>query len=171
MPAGHPPSHPHAIRPKAAGTARRGWLAPGPGRWLLVVLMFLLPAQFSWAAAAPYCAHESNPPSFHIGHHAHGHQGSQPGSQPAAQMASLASAASLADGAQGVAAEPDAPRGSPVADHADCSYCHGVAGQFATAATPRFGPVVRQAPLPATVAASASGRPDSIDRPRWDRAL
>lgn len=39
--------------------------------------MVLLPFQSVWAAAAPYCAHESAPQAAaHFGHHVHQHAGS-----------------------------------------------------------------------------------------------
>lgn len=45
-------------------------------RWLLVALLFVLPLQMVWAAAAPYCAHEASPgATAHFGHHEHEHQG------------------------------------------------------------------------------------------------
>jgi hypothetical protein len=42
-------------------------------KYLLILLMLLLPAQYSWSAAAVYCQHEQSSP-FHFGHHAHQHQ-------------------------------------------------------------------------------------------------
>ncbi|RZI60206.1 MAG: hypothetical protein EOP14_02165 [Pseudomonas sp.] len=42
---------------------------------MLIVLIVLPLVQFSWTAAAPYWAHESNPISFHVGHHAHVYEG------------------------------------------------------------------------------------------------
>ncbi len=44
-------------------------------RWLLLMLMFALPAQFVWAASASYCAHEGDSAPFHVGHHSHKHEG------------------------------------------------------------------------------------------------
>lgn len=41
-------------------------------RLLLVLLLALLPLQWSWAAAGSVCAHEAGP-STHFGHHAHQH--------------------------------------------------------------------------------------------------
>jgi hypothetical protein len=39
-------------------------------RYVLIFLLMLLPFQFSWAAVASYCQHESNPAAEHVGHHA-----------------------------------------------------------------------------------------------------
>ena len=45
-------------------------------RWLVVFMLLVLPVQFAWAAAAPYCAHEAaTAASKHPGHHQHVHQG------------------------------------------------------------------------------------------------
>jgi hypothetical protein len=70
---------------------------------LLIFLLMLLPLQFSWAAAAPYCQHEQEQTTQHLGHHSHLHE---------------AKADADANG--------DAPDG--VADysatHDDCGYCH-----------------------------------------------
>ena len=42
-------------------------------RFLLILLLALLPLQFSWAAVAGYCQHETGPAAKHFGHHAHQH--------------------------------------------------------------------------------------------------
>jgi hypothetical protein len=42
-------------------------------RWLATFLLVLLPLQFSWAAAASYCQHETGPATKHFGHHEHKH--------------------------------------------------------------------------------------------------
>jgi hypothetical protein len=44
-------------------------------RWLFILLLCVLPTQFVWAAAAPYCAHETDiVAKQHFGHHEHQHQ-------------------------------------------------------------------------------------------------
>lgn len=45
-------------------------------RLVLIIMMLLLPVQWTWAAAAAYCAHESNVGTQHIGHHVHEHHAS-----------------------------------------------------------------------------------------------
>lgn len=42
-------------------------------RWLAVLLLVLLPLQFTWAAAAAYCQHETGDAAKHFGHHDHKH--------------------------------------------------------------------------------------------------
>jgi hypothetical protein len=44
-------------------------------RCLAILLLALLPFQFSWAAVATYCAHEAPAAVAHVGHHEHQHQG------------------------------------------------------------------------------------------------
>ena len=74
-------------------------------RWFAVLLLFLLPLQFSWAAVATYCGHESDAHAQHFGHHEHQH-------------ASSAGVHPDADGA-GIEAPPGLD--------SDCghSHCHG----------------------------------------------
>ncbi|MGH8787333.1 MAG: cation efflux protein, CzcI family [Cupriavidus necator] len=43
-------------------------------RLFLILLVVILPFQFSWAAAAAYCQHETAPAVWHIGHHEHHHK-------------------------------------------------------------------------------------------------
>jgi hypothetical protein len=78
---------------------------------LYIVLMLLLPLQWSWASAASVCAHEEQPEVAHFGHHEHAHQG---------------------------AAHADAPTGDShdgsLADHPDCGVCHGLSSAAIPAA-------------------------------------
>ncbi len=41
-------------------------------RWLSILLLIVLPLQFSWAVAATYCQHEADV-NQHFGHHGHKH--------------------------------------------------------------------------------------------------
>lgn len=72
-------------------------------RLVLALLFFVLPVQFVWAAAAPYCAHETRTAAAkHFGHHEHQHQ-HQAGDQTAA---------------------PADPSGdAPGVPHVDCESC------------------------------------------------
>jgi hypothetical protein len=80
-------------------------------RWLVVFMLLVLPLQFAWAAAAPYCAHETAvAASKHPGHHQHVHQ----------------------DGSDAVDAGDDG--GSLGGNHTDCASCH--AGTAATLPLP-----------------------------------
>ena len=42
-------------------------------RYLAIFLLVLLPLQFSWAAMAGYCQHETGVTAKHPGHHSHDH--------------------------------------------------------------------------------------------------
>jgi len=42
-------------------------------RYLAIFLLVLLPLQFSWAAMASYCQHETSVTAQHPGHHSHDH--------------------------------------------------------------------------------------------------
>ncbi len=42
-------------------------------RWFAILLLAFLPLQFSWAAVAGYCGHESGEQAQHLGHHEHQH--------------------------------------------------------------------------------------------------
>lgn len=69
-------------------------------RWLLILVMLIVPAQVVWAAAARYCGHETQAAAKkHLGHHEHRHQAD---TAPAADAAEVP--------------------GAPV--HADCQVCH-----------------------------------------------
>ena len=72
-------------------------------RWLAILLLALLPFQFSWAAMATYCGHESGQAAQHLGHHEHQH------------------AAQVSDGHDGESLDQGATGGL----HFDCSHCHG----------------------------------------------
>ncbi|MFA7291116.1 MAG: cation efflux protein, CzcI family [Rhodocyclaceae bacterium] len=43
-------------------------------RFLAIALLVFLPFQFSWAAVAGYCQHETEGSARHFGHHEHKHQ-------------------------------------------------------------------------------------------------
>lgn len=42
-------------------------------KYVLILLMLILPVQYAWSAAAVYCQHEQDS-RFHFGHHAHQHK-------------------------------------------------------------------------------------------------
>lgn len=44
-------------------------------RWFAIALLAFLPFQFTWAAVASYCGHESDAQAQHFGHHEHQHHG------------------------------------------------------------------------------------------------
>jgi len=116
-------------------------------RWLLVLLLFALPLQWSWAAAAPYCGHEAAAaPAAHPGHHAHEHAGDGNVAQKTPASAN------------------DQPSG---ADDADCIACHGgtLQGTVTTSSEPmqRAGQRYPASPEPAF----AERHLQEIERPKW----
>ena len=68
-------------------------------RFVALLLLVLLPLQAIWAAAAPYCQHEDEAASHHIGHH-----------QPEHQHATAVDAGDHGDEASST--------------HSDCHVCH-----------------------------------------------
>ena len=76
-------------------------------RLLAIVLLVLLPLQFSWAAVASYCKHETQADAEHFGHHEHQHHGNTTVD---------------ADPAVDPQAEGDKTLG---AMDVDCGHCHG----------------------------------------------
>lgn len=56
-------------------------------RLVLVCLLLVLPLQWSWAAAARACLHESDPTVQHFGHHTHAHEASPEGAAAASDKA------------------------------------------------------------------------------------
>jgi hypothetical protein len=115
-------------------------------RWLMVFLLLVVPAQLIWAAAAPYCGHETSATSKrHFGHHEHRHQAD---GQAAALNADDSSAAG--------------------AFHADCEVCHlGASAVLPVPAVTLGVPPVR-APHHAPPQRYASHIPRGPERP--DRA-
>lgn len=115
--------------------------------------MFALPAQSVWAAAAGYCAHESDPAPFHIGHHVHEHQvASTDAEQPEA------------------AKSPATQTQTQMQTHTDCSYCHAVVAQFAAPRSATAGPPARYCFDSSDSDFLGTGAQDSIERPKWTRA-
>lgn len=43
-------------------------------RWILLILLLVLPFQAVWAGTTRYCGHEAGPAVAHFGHHEHQHR-------------------------------------------------------------------------------------------------
>jgi hypothetical protein len=126
-------------------------------RFLAIVLLALLPLQFSWAAVATYCGHETQAAAGHLGHHDHQHH-ADASSHADAVADRVANSESAAD-VQGDKA--------PGAMDLDCGHCHGYCGVMVTlpAAIPGAPGTARpSATLDETVGAHAPTRPE---RPQW----
>ena len=114
-------------------------------RWLAILMLALLPLQFSWAAVAAYCGHERGQQAHHLGHHEHQH------------------ADQVKADKDGAPAEQSAPAGFDF----DCGHCHGSCANMPA-------PVVSMAPLTVVShpAVLASGTMRTLaqsppDRPQW----
>lgn len=119
-------------------------------RWLTLVLLVLLPIQFTWAAAAPYCQHEKAADSFHVGHHTHEHVPSPAG---ALQGGDTPDPSGVPDGMLTV--------------DTDCGYC-----QLSIAKTlpmPRvdFSSISACAADTVSLASFKSREADRHERPNW----
>ena len=112
-------------------------------RWIAIFFLVLFPLQAVWAAAAPYCQHEKEPKTFHIGHHTHDHHG-----------------VSNADGSDNQL---------PGLDDGDCQACHAFCGVLYSDAT-RTEPITL-APTPAIAPLFALPTPPQTqpERPNWHR--
>ena len=127
-------------------------------RCIVILLLFVLPAQFSWAAAASYCQHAQDSTPQHLGHHEHQHQKA---SADAAVAVDALADAGTADGG------PDS--GLP-GGHTDCAYCHfSVAKTLMTISPLLFVPPETPLPRAATEGAT-SWLFERIERPKWHRA-
>jgi len=121
-------------------------------RWLAIVLLALLPLQFSWAAVSAYCAHEADVQSGHLGHHQHPQH---------------AFAADTGD--DGDAGTPFGKTGNAGNGH-DCGHCHG--GLVALPGLDDTPPALAGVEPPTALAEryTRSLAPSPPERPQW-RAL
>lgn len=116
-------------------------------RLLIILMLMVVPFQLSWAAAAAYCQHESNPAVSHFGHHTHQHSASTAESKSSMPKAQLG-----------------------VDD--DCATCH--LGGIGIAPMESFSLTLDMAPANVRVTHNAypiSIRPHRPERPQWQRAV
>ncbi len=133
-------------------------------RWLTLLLLVLLPLQFTWTAAAVYCQHEGARETSagigHFGHHEHEH----PATLDVADVADVAGVAHVVEVPAGADDPTDFPR---LSVDSDCGYCQLSATK----------PVQRQPPAlsaePGAVSPDATATrwqtrdPDRLERPDW----
>lgn len=117
-------------------------------RWLTILLLVMLPFQFTWAAAAAYCQHETSPDAQHIGHHQHEHK-------------------DVSDAGAAKTDAQDAGKSAKLFGDNDCGYCHLSAAkpvQVQALEVPALkGPAVQDAP----VQPLPTRDPDRLERPNW----
>lgn len=112
-------------------------------KFLLIVLLLVLPLQYSWAAAAVYCQHERGA-APHLGHHAHQHQAQD-----------------------GQAQDDDGGGGASKAFHADCESCHLFSHAALVPDMPAPLASMAQSHRATPARHYASHIPDSPKRPDW----
>ncbi len=126
-------------------------------RFLVLVLLAFLPLQFSWAAVAPYCGHETQTGVEHFGHHHHQHH----------DGASNA-AATIGDPVATWDANPDAGHGkAPGAMDLDCGQCHGTCSVLLDLPSALPGAPSTEPPSATLVEADGACALTRPERPQW----
>ncbi|MEO3713749.1 hypothetical protein [Roseateles flavus] len=116
-------------------------------RYIVLVMLIVLPLQFCWAAAAIYCSHESATSVTHFGHHGHQHQAGSQGEAGATVKAKV---------------------GSLVLDE-DCSVCHSCAASGVLPSQLSHAECFGSAPALPTTLLFESYVPSGLERP--DRSI
>lgn len=112
-------------------------------RTLLVLLMLILSAQWTWAAVASVCEHETGKSAVHLGHHEHQH-----------------------DEAGTAAPDGKAPASADnPAVHADCATCHAGMSALLAAADARPLLIERDARPTPYQRSITHGVPERLIRP------
>lgn len=118
-------------------------------RFVALLLLVLLPLQAIWAAAAPYCQHEAQAASHHIGHH-----------QPEHAHAPAVDATD----SHGTASDQDGNAASST--HTDCHTCHG-GMVLAHEVRPLQVMLAATQPVPTSVHGLPAPPAERPDRPSW----
>ena len=131
-------------------------------RFLAIVLLALLPLQFSWAAVASYCGPETQG-AGHFGHHEHDHGHHAGASSDAGSAADLTADASPSPDETGSADGDKAPGAMDL----DCGHCHGTCSAMLT--WPQGMPgALSTAPPSATLDETGGAHaPTRPERPQW----
>jgi hypothetical protein len=121
-------------------------------RILVILLLALLPLQFSWAAVASYCGHEEEA-ATHFGHHEHQHHADTVGNaEPVADL----------DTTSDTTGDK-----LPGAMDLDCGHCHGTCSAMLT--LPMGLPGALSTALSSVTLNEAGGAhaPTRPERPQW----
>lgn len=122
-------------------------------RLFAILLLAFLPLQFSWAAVAGYCGHESGAQAQHLGHHDHQHT-------------DHADQTDQTDVSMG---DDQANAAGPTGSDFDCGHCHTSCCNL---------PALANTPLPLAIASHPVTPGESIlrtlaqtppERPQWLR--
>ena len=122
-------------------------------RILAIVLLALLPLQFSWAAVASYCGHEEQAGATHFGHHEHQHHADTVGN--AEPVADLDTTADVSGDKV------------PGAMDLDCGHCHGYCSVMLTLPSALPGALSTAHPSANLDEAGGAHAPTRPERPQW----
>lgn len=122
----------------------RAYNRPTMRRWILSILLLVLPFQAVWAVTTPYCGHEAGGAVAHVGHHEHQHGG-----------------------------RADVDKSVPLAavDDMDCGSCHLNAPATMPAALEVFELRLAAEPLDSADPLYVSCTPSGPERPDISRSL
>lgn len=114
-------------------------------RIFAILLMALLPVQFTWAAVTSYCGHESGAASQHFGHHEHQHN------------------------ADAVAKKVDGSSASKTlgSDDLDCAHCHGSCAGMTCPPASLTSPTLASQPAALAQSVVRSMVHSPPERPQW----
>ena len=122
-------------------------------RLITIVLLVLLPLQFSWAAVATYCGHEEPASAAHFGHHEHQHHANVgEHAEPVADLDTTADA--KGDKAPG-------------ALDLDCDHCHVYCSVMLTLPSGLPGALSSTPPSATLDDAGGAHAPTRPERPQW----
>lgn len=134
-------------------------------KFILTMLLIVLPFQMTWAAAAQYCQHEVSAKASHFGHHAHQHQAGD-------QVVSKQDVTKQFHSKQVVndQAKPTTDAPANAFNDSDCPYCH--LGSMSTMVTVMFVPAQTMgvAPSDALLYSYPAISPAQPERPNWSIA-
>ena len=117
-------------------------------RWLSILLLIMLPFQFTWATAAAYCQHETSPEVRHLGHHQHEHKASP-------------------DAGKAKSDAQDAAKSTKLLGDSDCGYCHLNAAKSVQVQSLEVPALTGPAVQDATVQPLPTRDPERHERPNW----
>ncbi|WP_167758753.1 DUF2946 family protein [Zemynaea arenosa] len=115
-------------------------------RFFAILLLLIVPLQFSWAAASIACTHESGKGSMHFGHHIHVHKAHSETKDD--------------KGAGGAAKKP------PGSD-SDCPFCHAFSASPNGESLAGLPADINGDPVSSAIELHPNLHPDLPERPNW----